>query len=499
MIMRAGSRSIWRCFVVLTLLCLSAMPAVSTRAAGRTHVLLQYAFRPGAVFTMRFSLTSTEAIEQPHYADRHFREVTTGLEQATIERVFADGAALFSYHLAGLADAYSASPPSLVEDTGGGPPAPVAAARYTITQAVSSVGRAESATQQCSPHAGSDQFWPFTLVPLPPVPYPLHPVTVGDVWTAPLPPDDDVVGQAQVRFTSQDGAAGSFRETALVPMQILDPKVLGHISGTTAITTTMTQDLVTGVPSSWGQQVTTRVSRTDIPLKPGKPVSLRIQSSQTLHVTLVPDATFAATSATPLPTPAPFGAPIATPVVKALSPAESALAAVNLSLADVPACYHVSASLPATPSVTSSLFPTVAISGLRAGHVITLLWYPSIGQSGIAAAVLRFMDVAHAHAFFVRLSKAPQPPKVLPLDLHGLRLGDEQREQSSGAYGPFDLALRELGYNNRPGQFDLIFRRGSDVVALSLLGDFAPIDLGVYGQRIDTRLQRAQAGGAGAS
>lgn len=445
----------------------------TARAGSSSGTLLRYAFRQGAIFTTRFSLASIEAIEQPGYADRRYHEVDTGLEQATVAQVFADGAALFRYRFAGLVDASSAAPASLIIDTGG-PPAPVAATHYTITQAVAADGHAEPATQQCNPSAGLDDLAPFTLLPLAPILYAHHPVAVGDAWTAPLPPDDDVVRQAHVQFMSQQGTSGSFTETAMVPIHIVDPTLLGRISGTTAMTVSATQDLVTGVPSSWSLRVTTQVSRTDVPLTPGKPVTLRIQSSQTL-------------SATPIPTPTPLALPTETPVVQPLSPAESALARLNLGTADLPACYHVAASLPVTPRVEEAIFHTTA-SGLRAGHVVGLVWYPAMGQSGV---VLWFVDDAHAHAFLVQESKTLKQPQVSPPDLHGIHLGDEQRVGYGEPYGPFDLALRELAYNNRVGEFDVIFRRGPYMVYLSLVGDFAPIDLGIYGRRIDTRLQRA--------
>ena len=242
---RAQRVPFWRLFTVLSAAyVLGAIPPPATHAASQVPTLLRYAFQQGRTYTMHFSLTSTETIKQPRYADRHFHEVTTGLEQSVTAQVFADDAALFQYHFAGLRDTGSAGPASLVLDRGG-PPTAVSGAQYVITQAVGADGHAEAPTQQCNPTAGLDDLAPFTLLPLAPVSYGLQPVAVGNTWIASLPPDDGVTPQAHVQWIAKDGSSGRFQETATVPIHIEDAKNYLHLSGTTLMTTSVTQNLVT--------------------------------------------------------------------------------------------------------------------------------------------------------------------------------------------------------------------------------------------------------------
>jgi len=425
---------------------------------------------------MRISVTNTEAIEQPGYPDRHYRETITGLEQGSIEQVYADGSALFRYRFADLLDA------------GGGPPAAVDSTLYTITQAVSADGHAETAAQQCSPYTAVDQFAPFALAPLPPIPYADHPA-VGNSWTAVLPPDNGVVSRARVRMTGRTGTSGSFQESATTPIHIEDPEVLGRIIGTTVSTESVRQDLTTGVPAAWQLRVTTQVARTDVPLTPGKPVTLRLQSSQVISATAVPNALFHAARRPPAPTTEATPTPVPTPDPHVLPPAVAALAALNLGSTEVPACYYATQSVAVTSSVLTDWFPPGDGSFLD-GHLVRFRWYPQMGQSVIVALVLRFADAAHAHAFLQGRSMPPQPPGVAT-DLHGIQVGDERRFGYGEPYGSFDLALRDIQYNEFSGQFILVFRRGPYVGGVILLGDFAPIDLGRYGQRMDRRLQHA--------
>ena len=480
---------------VVGLLCIGVPGSLppTTNAGSPTPSLLRYAFRQGLAFTVRISVTNTEAIEQPGYPDRHYRETITGLEQGSIEQVYADGSALFRYRFADLLDAGRATPASLVFDTGGGPPAAVDSTLYTITQAVSADGRAETAAQQCSPYTAVDQFEPFALTPLPPIPYADHPAAVGNSWAAVLPPDNGVVSQARVRMTGRAGSSGSFQESATTPIHIEDPKVLGRIIGTTVLAESVRQDLTTGTPAAWHLRVTTQVARTDVPLTPGKPVTLRLQSSQVISATAVPNALFHAARRPPDPAMEATPTPVPTADPHALPPAVAALAALNLGSAEVPACYHVTQSIAVTPSVLTDWFPPGDSSFLD-GHLVQFRWYPQIGQSVIVALVLRFADAAHAHAFLRGRSMPPQPPDVAR-NLHGIQVGDERRFGYGEPYGSFDLALRDIQYNELYGQFILMFRRGPYVGGLILLGDFAPIDLGRYGRRMDQRLQHALATG----
>ena len=217
---------------------------------------------------------------------------------------------------------------------------------------------------------------------------------------------------------------------------------------------------------------------------------LHYLSSQNLSATSVPDAQFTAAHALPVPTATTYALPTATPVVQPLSAAEAAVAHLNLGLADVPSCYHLVVSAPVTTSA-KSLLKVSPMAGLRAGQYVELQWYPALGQSLIAAFVLRFVDAAHAHSYMAQQITAIPPPLAAPPELHGVQLGDDQRVFSPGPYGPFDLAQREVQYLQRQGQLQLIFRRGSYVAGIFLLGDFAPIDLGTYGKIVDLRLQNA--------
>ena len=283
--MRMPPRPLWCVVLALSLSCASIPhPVLSANAANQ---LLRYTLATGSTYAMRFSLTSTKTIRQPGYPDRHFHEVTTGLEQATIAQLFPDGASLFQYHFAGLVDAGSASPARYAIDTGG-PPAAVAADQYVISQAVGVDGHAEVPTQQCNPTAGLGDLAPFSLLPLTPMPYPAHPVVVGDSWTAQLPADDDAVPTAHVQLMSESGSSGRFVETVAVPIHIDDRENYLRLSGTTLITATATQDLVSGVPSTWNYQVTTAISRTDTADTPGKLVVLHYLSSQILDASVVP-------------------------------------------------------------------------------------------------------------------------------------------------------------------------------------------------------------------
>jgi hypothetical protein len=493
--MRRSMATLWRLLAVLSLLGVTGVLGLpATHAADQTPTLLRYAFRQGALFTMHFNLTSSKTIQQPHYPDRHFHEVTTGLEQATIAKVLRDGGALFQYRFAGLVNTGMASPAQYVIDASVGP-AQVAAAQYAITQAVGADGRAEIAAQQCRPFAGLEDLSPFTLLPLTVIPYATHPVAVGDTWTALLPPDDHVVGQAHVQLLSQRGTNGRFRETATMPIHIADPKQVLRLSGTTLLTSTVTQDLTTGVPSAWEYQITTAIARTESVDTPGNVEVLHYLSSQSLSATLTPNAQFSVANATPMPTATPNSMAAPTPVIQTLSPAQSALARLNLGITDLPGCYRLVVSIPLTSRGIVGLFPAPLI-GFSAGHAEELQGelqgYPDSGGSRIDAAAVRFVDAAHAHAYLVQVSTELKHRHFSLPELHGLQPGDEQ-VVDYGAYGPFDLAQQELAYLNYPGQFFLIFRRGPYLVDLQLYGDFAPIDLGIYGQQIDQRLQRALA------
>ena len=115
--MRRSISTLWRLLAVLSLLGVTEVLGLpATHAADRTPALLRYAFKQGALFTMHFNLTSSKTIQQPHYPDRHFHEVTTGLEQATIAKVLRDGGALFQYRFAGLVTTGMASPAQYVID-----------------------------------------------------------------------------------------------------------------------------------------------------------------------------------------------------------------------------------------------------------------------------------------------------------------------------------------------------------------------------------------------
>jgi hypothetical protein len=339
--------------------------------------------------------------------------------------------------------------------------------------------------------AGLDDLSPFTLLPFTVIPYANNPVAVGDAWTALLPPDDHVVGQAHVQLLSQRGTNGIFRETATMPIHIADPKQVLQLSGTTLLTTTVTQVRTTGIPSAWEYQITTAIARTDSVDTPGNLEVLHYLSSQSLSATLTPNAQFSVANAAPMPTATSDSMAAPTPVIQTLSPAQSALARLNLGTTDLPGCYHLVASIPLTSRGMVGLLPAPLI-GFSAGHAEELQAYPDSGGSRIDAEAVRFVDAAHAHAYLVQASTGFKQRHVSPPELHGLQPGDEQ-VVDYGAYGPFDLAQQELAYENYPGQFFLVFRRGPYLVALQLYGDFAPIDLGIYGQRIDQRLQCALA------
>src|SRR2546423_3114218 len=73
----------------------------SAYAAAPARATLRYHFRQGSVFTVQFTETLRGTLAYSGFP-LPIGEVTTGLEQATIEKVYADGAALFRFRFASL-------------------------------------------------------------------------------------------------------------------------------------------------------------------------------------------------------------------------------------------------------------------------------------------------------------------------------------------------------------------------------------------------------------
>lgn len=443
------------------------------RTAAAQAVQLRYQFRRGSIFTVRIAADSTltEVIGRKATSTS---VQSTGLEQGTVARIFPDGSALFRFRFADLS--YVSQGKRHMFSDGD----------VSATQWVPDDGIAEAVSAQCLPFDTTAE----GVETQPPLPLADHPVAIGDSWSVvTAQPGLNEVGRETmvVRLTGLQTGVGTFSLQDGGPVREIARDQT--ITGTTALSETVRQDVTSGALRSLHGTFTGAVTQTLLDTIDGRPEPATVHMRITMDAEAVPDAEFprsgnvATGTATPTPTASgtpTTGAPRGT----------TALRALNLTPSDVPACYavykdHVWAGAQALARGDILPWPQ---QGPGLLYQDDMDFREDGAGNEIDSHLLRFSDSQRAHAYYERIAKLPHVLVAPVVDLTGPPLGEER------------IATRPTGGGAQMGvaAVDLVFRRGPYVEVLELYsseGAFATADGLTFGHLVDYRLQAALAAG----